>query len=222
MKLAAVYNVYDGIENLGESITSIKDNVDEVIIIYGKYQDHKGEIAKRQKGVDRAKELGCTHVILMDCDEVYDPIEFKQAKDLFIKTNLSYSVCLLDTYYKTKEYKFAKQEAYFVPFIQKTGQLELSAKWNYLCDPTRKMKTGNKEVVMLPITMKHYSHIRESEESYKAKLLNSSAYKNYSHRVDIILKDWCNFTGDLTKPVNIAGKGDRVEWLTKAYEDNKH
>jgi uncharacterized FlgJ-related protein len=67
------------------------------------------------------------------------------------------------------------------------------------------------------LELHHYSHVRDSVQSYSEKLTNSSAYPNYKERVVDIIKDWSNFevdTHDFTKPVNIAGKGIRKEMLT--------
>ena len=218
MKLAAVYNAFDGLENLKLSIDSIKDNVDIIEIVYGKYDNHAGEMAKRQAGIDRAIANGATHVILMDCDEVYIPSEFKECKEYFNVTNAVTSVISMRTYYKHYNVAFAEKEPYYAPFIQTVGKLERNGIDGYVCDPTRQIKKANGVTFCInnPL-MHHLSHVRDSEHSYKDKLLNSNAYPNFKDRINDIVEDWRNFdpnTYDFTKPISIPGKGERKELLT--------
>jgi hypothetical protein len=216
MKLGIVYNIFDGLENLKESIAGIQPFAHQIELVYGKYQDHKGEIAKRQQGIDRL--IDCTHVLLMDCDEVYKPEEVDRAIYYINRHDLQATACQMQTYYKYKNVRFATPEEYYVPFIQKIGKLQLSAKWNVLADPTRKIPCNQVHTFKMDfLELHHYSHVRDSVQSYSEKLTNSSAYPNYKERVVDIIKDWSNFevdTHDFTKPVNIAGKGIRKEMLT--------
>jgi hypothetical protein len=215
VKLAAVYNAFDGLENLKLSIDSIKDNVDLIEIVHGKYDNHAGEMAKRQAGIDRAVANGATHVILMDCDEVYIPHEFAIGKKIVEHRGFMQTYAPMITYYKHTNVCFAENEKYYVPFIQKVGVLELNTKWPMLCDPTR--KTQYKDACEIPFFMHHLSHVRDSQYSYLQKLLNSNAYPNFKERVNEIAKEWQDFnpkTYDFSKPISIPGKGERKELLT--------
>jgi hypothetical protein len=215
MKLGVVYNIFDGIENLKESIAGIQPFAHQIELVYGKYEDHKGEMAKRQQGIDRL--IGCTHVLLMDCDEVYKPEEVDRAIYFINRNNLQATACQMQTYYKYKTVKFAKPETYYIPFIQVIGNLKLNA-WDIRVDPTRAIPAKNIHIFKREeIEAHHYSHVRDSVESYREKLIHSNANRNYKDRIEDILKDWANFepeTHDFTKPVHIPGKGIRKEMLT--------
>lgn len=217
MKLAAVYNAFDGLENLKLSIDSIKDNVDLIEIVYGKYDNHAGEMAKRQTGIDRAIANGATHVILMDCDEVYIPAEVNNAIDYVKCNNLQATACQMQTYYKYTNVKFAKPETYYIPFIQAVGTLKLNA-WDIRVDPTRAIPANNIHLFKREdLQAHHLSHVRDSEQSYLQKLTYSNANRNYKDRINDIVKDWRNFdpnTYDFTKPISIPGKGERKELIT--------
>jgi hypothetical protein len=217
MKLAAVYNAFDGLENLKLSIDSIKDNVNLIEIVYGKYDNHAGEMAKRQAGIDRAVANGATHVIIMDCDEVYIPGEFKDTKEAYSQIGIDRSIVQMITYYKHTNVRFAEIEKYYVPFIQKVGRLVLNAERK--CDPTRVIHSQQDKTAIVnnEIYMHHLSHVRDSQYSYLQKLLNSNAYPNFKDRVNQIAKEWQDFnpkTYDFSKPISIPGKGERKELLT--------
>jgi hypothetical protein len=215
MKLGVVYNIFDGLENLKESIAGIQPFANQIELVYGKYEDHKGEMEKRQQGIDRL--IGCTHVLLMDCDEVYKPEEVDRAIYFINRNNLQATACQMQTYYKYKRVKFAKPETYYIPFIQTIGNLKLNA-WDIRVDPTRAIPAKNIHIFKREeIEAHHYSHVRDSVESYREKLIHSNANRNYKDRIEDILKDWANFepeTHDFTKPVHIPGKGIRKEMLT--------
>jgi hypothetical protein len=214
MKLGVVYNIYDGLENLKASIESIKAFSHQIELVYGKYQNHAGELEKRQQGIDRLKD--CSHVLLLDCDEVFNPAQVEKAIDYIELNNIQATACQMQTYYKYPNIKFVKPETYYIPFIQTIGKLKLNA-WDIRVDPTRAIPAQKVHIFKREeLEMHHYSHVRDSAESYREKLTHSNANRNFKDRIDVILKDWCNFDGDLTKPVNIPGKGNRVEWLTKA------
>lgn len=211
MKLAAIYNVFDGLELLKGSIDCIKNDVDEIIIVYQDVSNfgeqcedivfkithllrsdfnlvcnikwkkftptnisgQPNEILKRQLGIEKAKELGCTHFIQIDCDEYYE--DFGSAKKLYLDSGFEGSVCKMWTYFKLPTLRLENPEGYYVPFIHKlepnttTGSRE----YPYYCDKTRQINTKN--VVELPIFMHHFSWVRRD---ILLKLRNSSAKRN--------------------------------------------
>jgi hypothetical protein len=147
MKLAAIYNVWDGDELLEGSIKQIREHVDEIVVVYQTTSNHgehyspkipfrhistwqyftpclhdspmKNEIAKRQIGIRCAQAMDCTHFILMDCDEYYDSDQFAAAKQRVEVLNLTATVVKLKTYYKLPTYQVDGFDTYFVPFICK-------------------------------------------------------------------------------------------------------
>lgn len=219
MKLAAIYNVWDGLELLEASIRSIRDHVDVVIVVYQKTSNWgednpdingillgawmiggvdilvqvepgdkfsqrdamKHETKKRQAGINKAIELGCTHFIGMDSDECYKPEEFLRAKEIAKTRPTTSFAAPIRVYYKHPTLCLKDLDETYVPFIcplpAKTG----IRKTNLLIDPTRRT-TGNYEI-MPNITMHHYSWVREN--GIEGKLRNSTARKNI-YQDDII------------------------------------
>jgi hypothetical protein len=203
MKLAAIYNVFDGEELLEGSIKSIHDFVDVVIIVfqtvsaYGEsyfpefsdftLDDSKSvfvrifpndsprdtEIKKRNIGLAYAKKHGCTHFLHMDCDEYYQ--DFGQAKEMYLNTGAAGSVCRLHTYFKKPTLRLDRPENYFVPFIHelKPHTKAGSLTYPFYVDPTRRINES--DVIELPIFMHHYSWVRKD---IGRKVRNSTARKN--------------------------------------------
>lgn len=212
MKLAAIYNVWDGVELLKGSIDCIKKDVDLIIIVYQRVSNFgeqydpmpemqgiflpfpagddttdilfceyvptsmhgaKNETAKRNKGIEIAREKGCTHFVHLDCDEYYK--NFHEAKKMFIDSGKDGSVCRLFTYFKSPTFMFKNPDGYFVPFIHKLKEDTVAGFRNYpfYVDPTRGINEQN--VIELPIFMHHFSWVRHDIER---KIRNSSARRN--------------------------------------------
>jgi hypothetical protein len=234
MRLAAIYNVWDGEELLKGSIDQIKGLVDEIIIVWQdvsnfgekytpefdeeiqeesifiKYHPNlslsgfNNEKAKRQAGIERAKELGCTHFILLDCDEYYKPEDFKAAKELIEEHDIEGSVVRLITYYKNKNWRLEGMEDYFVPFIHKLQNDTVCGYNNYpyWADPTRTI--NSKMVHELPqaiCVMHHLSWVRNNIER---KLNNSSAKVNFSDKIPKFIEEF--ETAKLGDVVSYYGK----------------
>lgn len=149
MKLAAIYNVWDGDELLAGSMRQIRRSVDHIIVVhqevsnfgeeyiskvinYIPYIDQqifytpnlawsgtKNETAKRQLGLDAAIAAGCTHFIFMDCDEYYSSDQFERCKDIIGKLDIETSVIKMQTYYKEPVWQVEGLDNYYVPFICK-------------------------------------------------------------------------------------------------------
>jgi hypothetical protein len=204
MKLAAIYNVWDGVELLHGSMLSVARGVDLFIIVYqdvsnfGEKYDpmpdmdlsgfnvklvkytprtqggHTNEIKKRNLGIQIAKQEGCTHFLHMDVDEYYQ--DFVDAKLTFIDRGASGSVCGIRSYFKSPELMFNTYESYYVPFIHNLspGVQSGARKYPFRVDPTRKV-TKQKRVVELPHVMHHFSWVRKD---IQRKIRNSSARNN--------------------------------------------
>lgn len=218
MKLAAIYNVWDGVELLRGSMLTMKDHVDIFIIVYQdvsnygekydplpemlgtfngvdtkiyflKYEPNialgggMNETAKRNAGLDIAREEGCTHFLHVDCDEYYE--SFGVAKKMYLASTKEGSVCKLMTYFKHPTYRFEHPDNYYVPFIHRLRAETLSGKGKYpfYVDPTRRINTDN--VVELPVFMHHFSYIRTD---IQRKIRNSSAKNNILK--SNLLEDW--------------------------------
>lgn len=184
MKLISVYNVFDGEEFLERSIRSIRDHVDEVYAVcqdkaYNGYKYSGGydmvkhlssiglidkvfhwegtkQIEKRQFCLQVAKGNGATHFLGMDCDEIYDSLDFLVAKEKAMKLKGSY--CKIKTYFKSEDLTIGLDN-YYVPFIHKIDKNSYTGARDYpvLVDPRRAINGGAEEV---DIIMHHYSWVR--------------------------------------------------------------
>jgi hypothetical protein len=203
MKLAAIYNVWDGVELLKGSMDCLKDHVDLFIIVYqdvsnfGEYYDplpeiptegynvviqkytpkvkagHENETRKRQLGIDIAKHHSCTHFLTLDCDEYYE--DFGKAKQEYINRNLKGSVCKIFTYFKSPKYRLETPDGYYVPFIHELRSDTLTGlgKYPFYVDPTRRINEG--DVKEVDCFMHHFSWVRKDIDR---KARNSSAKRN--------------------------------------------
>lgn len=223
MKLAAIYNVWDGIELLPYSIASIRDHVDVVIIVWqeksnwgevnpeirewlnhnNSYDIHiqmepglglgstqfamKHETAKRQAGINKAIELGCTHFIGMDSDELYRPDEFELGKfEAEQNPDLSYAVPIW-VYYKSPTLCLDGIDTTYVPFICPLPATTGMRKTNLLIDPTR--RTSDNYELLPNVAMHHFSWVRKN--GIESKTRNSTARKNIHERPKL-LEEWNN------------------------------
>lgn len=253
MKLCAIYNVWDDGDLLKESFERIKHLVDDVIIVYsntsnfGEDSPHRiihhnsfnfepsggdarsKETAKRNFGIQKARELGFTHFLIMDADEFYDPEEFKNELKRFQDPNLKGLVCRVKCYFRSpdltigydttlvpwvhvltptircefnKNYPFAWTCLDGIPFTH-TKQIRI--------DPTRSLNINN-DVEWSEITMHHMSWVRSD---VKKKIRNSTARQNIER--SSIVQDYlnakegyfCQFYGkQLERSPNIFGLPD--------------
>jgi hypothetical protein len=216
MKLAAIYNTFDGEELLEGSIKQIYDLVDGVIIVY-QTQSNFGEnyiqllstllaiqyrwpkvrlieytpdftingltneMLKRARGIDEAKELGCTHFLFLDNDEYYEPEQFSKAKLKIAVEGYDVTACRLYTYFKKPEYRLTPIENYWVPFICEIKENQkVGGKWFVYCDPTRGVRPFDKSYKFEEdeLMMHHYSYVRKD---IARKLRNSSARGNFKN-----------------------------------------
>lgn len=200
MKLCAIYNVFDGDELLKNSIDTVYNHVDLIILIYqtvSNFGEHyipnlpylghnkvramkydpiidmggsMNERTKRNFGLDFARTNKCTHFFGIDVDELYE--DFGLAKKLYIESNHKGSVCKLHTYFKNPTFRFDIPEDYYVPFIHQLNEDTKSGSSSYpfYCDPTRNINES--DVVELPIFMHHFSWCRKD---IMKKARNSSA-----------------------------------------------
>ena len=148
MKLAAIYNIFDGVELLRGSIDCLKDHVDVIIIVWQDVSNY-GEYFDPIANTDLS---GLKHVVLVK----YNPIvgagmynekekrilglniarekgcthflhidcdeyyeDFGSAKELFLQSGKAGSVCNLYTYFKEPTLRFDSLDGYFVPIIHK-------------------------------------------------------------------------------------------------------
>jgi hypothetical protein len=189
MKLAAIYNVFDGEELLAGSVDSVAKDVDVFIFVVStvgqsgeRYNgglqavqslqlenkviiiSNDRERKKRNIGIQEAKRLGCSHFILMDCDEYWHGLDRTQID----------CVHRLYTYFKEPTYQLDPPEDYYVPGICTLHPNTRVGYFNcgFYCDPTR---MPNHQLKLGTTWMHHYSYIRNNID---LKIRNSSAVVN--------------------------------------------
>lgn len=239
-KLAAIYNVWGDFDLLKLSVGNIRPLVDGVIVVgstlsnYGERIeagvdlipcDHyfnrepqfshpmNCETDKRNFGLQKARELGYTHFIMMDADEFYHPEDFLREKQRFIDNpDLAGLVCATQVYFKSPTLTIGLDTT-LVPFIHKitpTLKHEFNRRYpfawqghNIKIDPTRSMNI-NSGVEWSNIVMSHFSWVRKD---YAKKIRNSTARANIEKSTimqDLLLaKDgyFCNFYGKILHAV---------------------
>jgi hypothetical protein len=231
MKLALIYNVWDDWDLFRMSyqrtapladgvivVASEKSNFGEVseipdftgwpINLY-KFEPLAGdardkETAKRNFGLDKARELGFTHFLMMDADEFYEPEEFLKEKKRLENPKLLGLVCRVKCYFKSPTLTIG-YDTTLVPFIHKitpTLRFEFNKNypfaWTFIdgipfthskkirIDPTRSMNI-NDDVEWSEITMHHMSWVRKD---VKKKIRNSTARQNIEKST--IVQDYVN------------------------------
>ncbi|MFA6571280.1 MAG: hypothetical protein WCT77_08590 [Bacteroidota bacterium] len=140
----------------------------------------QNELIKRVTGVIDVKKHKCTHVMSMDCDELYKPEQLKAVKDYINKNKILQTACRMQTYYKSMEYRLVPPEEYYVTLIHDiTGEYRIFSptQVNILCDPTRRMVGEYTCFEREAIEMHHLSYVRKN---LRQKLENSSSLVNFT------------------------------------------
>jgi len=243
MKLASIIIVWDDWELLHHAAHQMRKLVDQVIVIYS-HQSNTGEVsvppsgavpgfalayrfepdlnkrpadnerAKRNFGIDKARELGFTHFILSDSDEFYDPEMFHVEQQRFHNDpTLEGLVCASKVYFRYPTLTIGLDTT-LVPFIHKlTPDIKHVYNRRYpfaweggsiRIDPTRQLNITS-GVKWSPIVMDHYSWVRVD---YQKKIRNSTARANIERST--ILKDllqakpgyFCEFYGKVLNTVS--------------------
>jgi len=175
--------VYQDVSNFGEAYSPAERlfrlQVDNHKIFLVKYDPRiemggfLNETAKRNMGLDIARQKKCTHFLHMDCDEYYE--DFEAMKALYIRSGRDGSACRMRTYFKLPTLMMDPPEDYYVPFIHKLDEDTVAGHPYYqvYVDPTRRINCRN--VVIMPQPMHHYSWVRKD---IMRKARNSSANIN--------------------------------------------
>ena len=211
MKLAAIYTHWGDWELLAESMRNIEPLVDGTIQVFSYYSNFgeqdannvymganrfnfepdlsltpaQNERAKRNFGLQKAREQGYTHFINMDFDEFYEREPFLREKQRFIDNpELLGLVCGLRCYFKSPT--MTVPDKTLVPFIHKLTP-DLRFEWNprypfafegvkreIRIDPTRQLNI-NSNVIWSDIVMHHMSWVRSD---VRKKIRNSTARQN--------------------------------------------
>lgn len=216
MKLCAIYNVWSDWELFKHSLYHMLPMVDGYILVasersnYGEFSEipdewidknciiyepnglapMQSETHKRNLGINKARDKGYTHFVMMDADEFYDPKEFIEAKETIGEKHGL--VCRSKVYFGSPDLTIG-YDTTLVPFIHKlTPSIRCTFNKNYpfawtdedgvhwtkkkriRIDPTRSYNI-NTGVFWSDVTMHHYSWVRDD---YQKKIRNSTARNN--------------------------------------------
>lgn len=247
MKLGVSYNLFDGEELLEDSIRYIRNEVDFISVVYqttsnfGNQTDsniedflynlkskkiidkifrynpqiengpHWNETMKRNTGIVLSESFGCTHHISMDTDEFYKTEEFKKAKQEIIDNNYEITCVKVVPYFKNTIYQYEEPDDLYVTFI-----FNLKNKTFKMCntpvliDPTRRLE-GNYHIFNKDdIYMHHFTMIRKD---LKKKIENSSAKINIHKHMDDVIREYENweYPNDITMVTNQKRKVTLVD-----------
>lgn len=251
MKLCAIFIVWDDYEILRYAIESISRQVEGVIVIAstqsnkGEFspipkdfyenpyfemfiknpdltkQPRENETEKRNFGLQKAREAGFTHFIMLDADEFYE--DFREEKKRFDNPLLMGLVSPSVVYFRTPTLCF--DDTTRVPFIHRlTYDLKFVKNYEYpfstndhhpAIDPTRTMNL-TEGVEMSMAKMHHMSWIRTD---IKKKIRNSAGQRINTFK-EVIFEDYKNaregyklgiFNKTLRKVDNIFSLPDMVD-----------
>lgn len=146
------------------------------------------EIKKRNIGLQICRANGCDTMMTLDCDELYDPKEFKWAKEDFENGGYDTSFCKMSTYYKHPTLRLFPKEEYFAPLFYK---IHKDTEFGYAMpfypvtlDPTRKVKAGYSRIYEREeIEMQHFAYVRNDITS---KVVNSSSQSDEVSKKKVI------------------------------------
>lgn len=205
MKLAAIYNIFDGDELLGESMRCMDGHVDLFILVYqnvsnfgehheptlelgfGETITHKydplltGSIHDGTANEIKKRNIGLEIAREAGCSHFLfvDCDEFYQdfgrAKRLYFESRKAGSVCSIVTYFGSPTLQFADKDNYWVPFVHELNKDTVAGYRKYPFYVDPTRRVNERHVAELPVIMHHYSWVRKDIDR---KMRNSSAKSN--------------------------------------------
>lgn len=204
MKLAAIYNVWDGDELLPGSIDCIYDHVDKIIIVYQVYSNYGEDYAPNLSMYSNDDKIHCIlfNPVATSRGSVNETnkrnigigiartwgcthflhmdcdeyyLDFADAKQKYIESGKAGSVCKVQTYFKKPTWAFENLDGYYVPFIHELKPHTQAGASEYPFYVDPTRRINEWVVAMLPVTMHHFSWVRLDIER---KCRNSSAKRN--------------------------------------------
>ncbi len=182
-----------------------------------KISQHYNEVGKRNRGLEIARENGCTHFVSFDTDEFYEIDSFKKAKEFILKNNITSTACHIVSYIKEPIYQISGTREAFVPFISKIypkSKITLASKFPVLVDPTRALsgvkitKKRFKLFSKTDIVMHHMGLVRRDLDT---KFRNSSANQKDNSRFFQLWENTKNWQYPNTFQYHDGGGGLKVK-----------
>lgn len=204
MKLAAIYNIFDGCELLRGSLDCIKNEVDLFIIQWqsvSNYGEPYNPLPINITGIERKavfdkfepidwagvrnekvkRNIGLDIARYHNCTHFLHMdcdeyyIDFARAKQQYIQSGNSGSCCKIFTYFKKPTLRFENEDNYYVPFIHELKHDTIAGAKSYPFYVDPTRRINNENICLLDVHMHHYSWVRNDIER---KIRNSSARAN--------------------------------------------
>ncbi len=141
------------------------------------------ELSKRERGRLACVQAGCTHFLLMDCDEFYLEEELRAAMQVVEKRGYDTTACRMRLFLKDSTYEYFPYDNFqVVPFICRCDasvKLALAAPFaSMMADPTRRPEPlGNFFFFERGLVeMYHYSFVRLDMRKKFASVSNRGNY----------------------------------------------
>ncbi len=178
------------------------------------------ECDKRNMAIGIAKQKGCSHVMSTDADELYDPQQFKFAKNLIDKKGYTITYCSYINYYRDFDHYLVYPFRPLVPFIHSTF-----FRYTYQgpapgpTDPTRRINNPSNIGTYIftddELRMQHLAWVRKN---IRKKLVNWSAKNHFEKElINKAVERWENWKEgeDAIMLFNVPDKSVRVNKLEK-------
>lgn len=204
MKLAAIYNVFDGTELLAGSMRCLKDHVDVFVMVvqkvsnYGEEYDgfssldlsefqnievvnFTPEIIAGTRNETMKRNIGIMKARELDCDHfiLMDCDEyysdFGSGLEEFLRSGYQGSVARLFTYFKKPTFRTFHTDNYYVPFVHKLRADTFAGARNYPFYVDPTRRVNHTMIMEVQEVMHHFSWVRDDIER---KVRNSSAQVN--------------------------------------------
>tara|TARA_R110001592_G_scaffold298384_2_gene569164 strand:- start:124 stop:924 length:801 start_codon:yes stop_codon:yes gene_type:complete len=173
------------------------------------------EIEKREIGLKICRANNCDTYMTLDCDELYDPIEFKWSMNDFESNGYDTSYTKLLTYYKLPTMELRPLENWYQPLFYKIKadtKFEMQDNYPVVIDRTKMLnKAGYTRVYTREeIVQYHYAYVRHNLIS---KVHNSSAHSDIQSKKIVIdhYTNWDNIKDGAKLIGNFDFKLEEVE-----------
>jgi len=202
--------------------------IDELIEFkpnFSKYSREQ-ECDKRNMGIELMRKKGISHIISSDADELYDPVQFDNAKHIIENKGYTNTYCTYVNYYKDLDHYIVYPFKPFVPFIHSTY---FKYKYNGSApgptDPTRRINNpydlGTYIFKDEELRMHHLAWIRKD---IRKKLINWSAKNHFEKEIiDKAVDRWNNWKegDDAIMLFNVPNNSVKIKRLNKRLVNTK-
>lgn len=157
-------------------------------------QPKENELNKQNYMIQLCKDLGGTHMILMDCDHIYQPDKFKTAIDKSAPYDVTFTRMM--TYYKYPTWQLTPPEDYYMPFMIRLHPETIFEKnkvgFPVLVDPTLRVNTCSNYYVF-PINEFYFHHYSMVRADINEKFQNSPSKPYEFWKQNGFVDEWFDY-----------------------------